>query len=44
MTVKDSKYVKTNSVKENEYFKEINRSKYLTLVPSNENKEKNLKI
>ena len=24
----------------NEYFEEINRNKYLTLVPTNENKEK----
>ena len=41
--IKDSKYVKTNSVnplylifsKVNEYFEEINKSKYLTLVPTN---------
>ena len=43
VTIKDSKYVKTNSVnplylifsKVNEYFEEINKSKYLTLVPTN---------
>ena len=51
--IKDSKYVKINSVnplklifdKVNGYFKEINRNKYLTLVPTNESKEitKNMK-
>ena len=48
MTIKDSKYVKINSVnplyliinKVNGYFEEINKSKYLTLVPTNESKEK----
>ena len=48
MTIKDSKYVKINSVnplyfiinKVNGYFKEINKSKYLTLVPTNESKGK----
>ena len=48
VTIKDSKYVKTNSInllylifiKVNGYFEEINRDKYLTLVPSNESKEK----
>ena len=48
MTIKDSKYVKINSVnplhivfnKVNGYFQEINGSKYLTLVPTNKNKEK----
>ena len=48
MTIKDSKYVKINSVnplylifnKVNGYFEEINGNKYLTLVPTNENKEK----
>ena len=48
VTIKDSKYVKINSVnplylifnKVNEYFEEINGNKYLTLVPTNENKEK----
>ena len=48
MVIKDSKYLKTNSVnplnlifnKVNEYFGEINKSKYLTLVPTNESKEK----
>ena len=48
VTIKDSKYVKTNSVnpiyltfnKMNEYFEEINRNKYLMLVPTNESKEK----
>ena len=45
---KDSKYVKINSVnplylifnKVNGYFEEINGNKYLTLVPTNESKEK----
>ena len=51
VTIKDSKYVKINSVihlylifsKFNEYFEEIN--KYLTLVPTNESKKliKNIK-
>ena len=48
MTIKDSKYVKINSVnslylifnKVNGYFEEINGNNYLTLVPTNENKEK----
>ena len=48
MTIKDSKYVKINSVnplylifnKMNGYFEEINRNKYLTLVLTNESKEK----
>ena len=48
MTIKDSKYVKINSVnplylifsKVNGYFEEINENKYLTLVPTNESKEK----
>ena len=48
VTIKDSKYVKINSVnslylifnKMNGYFKEINGNKYLTLVPTNESKEK----
>ena len=48
MVIKDSKYLKTNSInplnlifnKVNEYFGEINKSKYLTLVPTNESKEK----
>ena len=51
MTTKDSKYIKINSInpfylvfnKVNEYFEEINRNKYLTLVPTNNSKEKNLK-
>ena len=30
--------------KKNGYFEEINRNKYLTLVPTNESKEKNTKI
>ena len=46
--IKNSKYVKFNSVnplklifsKVSGYFEEINKSKYLTLVPTNENKEK----
>ena len=52
LTIKDSKYVKINSVnpfylifnKANGYFEEINGSKYLTLVPTNESEEKILKI
>ena len=48
MTTKDLKYVKINSVnplylifsKVNGYFEEINKSKYLTLVSTNESKEK----
>ena len=48
MTIKDSKYVKINSVnplylifnKGNGYVEEINGNKYLTLVPTNESKEK----
>ena len=48
MAIKDWKYVKINSVnplylvinKLNGYFKEINGSKYLTLVPTDESKEK----
>ena len=48
MRIKESKYVKINSVnplyliinKVNGYFEEINKSKYLTLVPTNETKEK----
>ena len=44
----DSKYVEINSVnplylifsKVNRYFEEINNSKYLTLVPTNESKKK----
>ena len=45
--IKDSKYLKTDSVnplylminKVKEYFEEIIKNKYLTLVPSNESKE-----
>ena len=48
MTIKDLKFVKINSVnplylifnKVNGYFEEINGNKYLTLVPTNESKEK----
>ena len=48
MTIKDLKYVKTDSInaiyltlnKVNGYFEEINGSKYLTLVPTNESNEK----
>ena len=48
MTIKDSKYVKINSVnplylntnKVNGYFEAINGNKYLTLVPTNENNKK----
>ena len=50
--IKDSKYVNINSVnplylifrKVNGYFEEINGNKYLTLVPTNESKEKIKKI
>ena len=46
MTIKDSKFVKINSVnplnltlgKVNGYFEEVNGNKYLTLVPTNESK------
>ena len=46
--IKDSKYVKINSVnplylilsKVNWYFDEINENRYLTLVPTNDSKEK----
>ena len=49
--MKDSKYIKVNSLNPlyliiknvNGYFEEINGSKYLTLVPTNESKEKYLK-
>ena len=48
MTIKDSKYVKIYGVnplylicgKVNGYIEIINGNKYLTLVPTNENKEK----
>ena len=48
MTIKDLKYVKISSVnplyliinKINGYFEEINKSRYLTLVPTNESREK----
>ena len=48
VTIKDSKYIKTNSVnflylmfnRINGYFEEINGNKYLTLVPTKESKEK----
>ena len=48
VTIKVSKYVKINSVnplyliinKVNGYFEEINKSKYLMPVPTNESKEK----
>ena len=47
MTIKDSKYVKINTVncsylifsKVNEYFEEIDKNKYLLLVATNESKE-----
>ena len=47
--IKDSKYIKICSVnplyfvfkKVNEYFEEINKSQYLTLVPTNESNKKN---
>ena len=46
--IKDLKYVKVDNVnplylifsKVNGYFEEINGNKYLTLVPTNESKEK----
>ena len=48
VTIKDCKYVKISSVnplyliinKVNGYSEEVNKSKYLTLVPTNESKEK----
>ena len=48
VTIKDSKYVKINWVnplhpifsKVNGYFEEINKNKYLMLIPTNESKEK----
>ena len=48
VTIKDSKYVKINSVyplylmfnRMHGYFEEINGNKYLMLVPTNESKEK----
>ena len=51
MTIKDLKYLKINSVnllyliinKLDIYFEEIDKNKYLTLVPTNESKEKNYK-
>ena len=47
VTIKDSRCVKISSVKRlylifskvKEHFEEINKNKYLTLVPSNESKE-----
>ena len=52
MTIKDLKYVKINSVnplylmlnRMNGYFEEINVNKYLTLVSTNESKEKIKKV
>ena len=52
MTIKDTKYVKINSgnplylifSKLNRLFDETDKNKYLTLVPTNEDKEKILKI
>ena len=52
MTIKDSKFVKTYNVnplylifnKVNGYLDEINGNKYLTLVPTNETKERIKKI
>ena len=45
--IKESKYVRINNVnplcfiinKVNEYFEEINKNKYLVLVPTNESKK-----
>ena len=50
--IKDSKYVKINSVnslyhffsKVNGYCEQINKNKYLTLAPTNESKETMKKI
>ena len=47
VTIKDLKYIKINKVnplylifgKVNEYFEEINRNKYLTLVPTTRSKK-----
>ena len=47
VTIKNSKYIKMNSVnplylissKVDRYFEEINKNKYLKLVPTNEKKE-----
>ena len=52
MTIKDSKFVKTYNVnplylifnKVNGYLEEINGNKYLTLVPTDETKERIKKI
>ena len=49
MTIKDLKYVKIKGIsplhlilnKANGCFKEINKNKYLTLLPTNVSKEKN---
>ena len=51
VTIGDTKYLKTYSVNHlylifrnvNGYFKEINKNKYLMLVPTNESKEKSKK-
>ena len=51
-TIKDSKFVKINSVnplyltfnKVKEHFEETNGNKYLTLISTNESKEKNIYI
>ena len=51
MTIKVLEYVKINTVnllylifdKVNGYFEEFNRNRYLTLVPTNENKGKKIK-
>ena len=51
MTIKDSKYVKINSInhlyliikKVNGYFEEINVNEYLTLISTNESKYKIMK-
>ena len=50
MTIKDLEYVKINSAnplylifnKMNGYFEKINGNKYLTIVPTNKNKEKKI--
>ena len=52
VTIKDSKYLKVNCVnplyfifnKVNGYFDQNDENKYWTLVPTNKNKENNIKI
>ena len=47
--IQDSKYIKINNMsacfnKLDRYFEKINGNKYLTLIPTDKSKEKNLKI